>query len=125
MTRIVTSANVTREQEIGLQLPNGTQIFSPEQWHGRDLDGAENRNAILQTLCAAAANLGYPEDHFLERYQWVTRDKITATMYEDGETMPITSTGYVVEFADAGNRNGEEVVDVETVQNDAAANLNQ
>ena len=117
MTRIVTGANVIREQEIGLRLPNGTQIYPPETWHGHSLDGAENRDGLLQTLRAAAANLGYPEESFLEHYQWVTRDKITATMYEDGEAMPITSTGYAVGFADAPNLNGEEVVGVETVSN--------
>jgi hypothetical protein len=89
------NSHVVREQEIGLQLPNGTQIYPPDQWHQRPLSTAEEREAILETLRKAAGNLGYPEDEFLAKYQWCTREKIAAIVYEGGEELPIEATGHV------------------------------
>jgi hypothetical protein len=116
-------ANIIREQEIGLQLPNGEQIFPPDLWHDRSLDGAVARQAILETLRLAAANLGYPEIEFLTHYHWVSRDKITTVMYEDGgDEMPITSTGYIEIVADDRVPQGEQfLIPSETVQTVPAA----
>ena len=120
-----TPTQIVCEQEIGLQLPDGTKIFSPETWHNRPVATAADREVILATLRAAAANLGYPDELFLERYHWVTREKISAVSYEDenSEELPITSTGFITGFA--GNEEAEdlngEVVEGETVQTAASA----
>jgi len=123
MTRVaVDGAHIIREQEIGLKLPNGRVIFPPDTWHDHDLLTANDREVILALIKGAAIRLGYPEEEFLNRYSWITREKIMAVVYEGGEEMPITSTGVIVGFAgvDEGNLNGE-VVDVEAVPNAAPA----
>lgn len=131
MTRSVTGANVTREQEIGLRLPDGAQIFPPDTWHDHPLGTADERDYILTLIKNAAKSLGYPEGEFLERYAWVGRDKITATMYETGDEFPIFVTGKIDGFAtdyegahpDLPGINGEvfESTPPETVQTPSVA----
>lgn len=96
----VPGATVTRSQEIGLQLPDGTQIFPPDVWHGRPLSTPEEREGILAAIRTAAKSLGYPVDELMATFAWATREKITAVVYEDGGTFPIHVTGVVAEFAD-------------------------
>lgn len=108
-------ATVTREQEIGLQLPDGTKVFPPDTWHDHPLATPADREVILGLLRAAATSLGEPEIELLDRYHWVTRDKIIATVYEDGDAMPITATGVIAGFADGSGSatfNGESVNDI-------------
>jgi hypothetical protein len=111
MTPPIPGATVTREQEIGLQLPDGSKIFPPDTWHEHQLASAADREVILGLIRTAATSLGYPEAELLDRYHWVTRDKIIAVVYEDGDEMPITATGTITEFADATTLNGESVTD--------------
>lgn len=95
----VPGATVTREQEIGLQLPDGTRIFPPEVWHDHPLVTPEDREEILKVLRVAAASAGFTTPEFLGHYHWVSRDKITAVVYDGGDEFPIQVTGLVTGFA--------------------------
>ena len=94
----VPGSRVVREQEIGLRLPNGIQVFPPDIWHGHALATAADREVIVGLIRAAALRLGYDEDHFLDNYAWATREKISAIVYEAGEELPILATGYITEI---------------------------
>ncbi|AON96852.1 hypothetical protein BI081_gp255 [Mycobacterium phage Tonenili] len=73
-------AEVTSEIEIGLKLPDGTQIFPPETFHGSSLATAEDRQAIHAALLVAAANMGYPPDRIQEDYSWIQRENEVVTI---------------------------------------------
>ena len=117
-------SHVSREQEIGLRLPNGTAIFPPETWHEHPLVTAADREAVVGLIRAAAVRLGYDdEDHFLPHYGWATREKICAVVYEQGEELPLLATGFVNGFhvdetVLPGYTNGEAVPD-QTLPNEA------
>lgn len=128
MTRTeVPNSYVTREQEIGLRLPNGTTVYPPDTWHGHPLTDAAEREAIVALIRAAAIRLGYDENHFVEHYAWATREKISAVVYEQGDELPFLDTGFITQFlADESIPRGEpyafdpnEFIGGETLPNDA------
>lgn len=89
-------ADTFREDVIGLRLPDGTEIFPPEKWHGRSLETAEDRKVIFDSLRISASNLGIPEQEMLERYHWLTRTRVTAIAWGDvSQSVPLSETGYV------------------------------
>lgn len=86
----------SHEKVIGLRLPNGTEVFPPNTWHGHALHGPENRRAIYDAICNSARNLGLDEVELLGRYSWVTRSRVTAIVWLDpDEVVSLADTGYV------------------------------
>ncbi|AXQ51690.1 hypothetical protein SEA_COLT_81 [Mycobacterium phage Colt] len=72
--------DVVAEFEIGLELPDGTQIFPPETFRGRSLATPEDRKVIHDSLLVAMDNMGYPRSRALEDYHWVRRETEVVTI---------------------------------------------
>jgi len=89
--------DTVREEILGLRLPNGEEIFPPEQWHGRNIETPEDREQIYRAIKLSAVNLGFPEEEMLSRYAWVPKMRITAVLYEEatGDPLPLALTGYL------------------------------
>jgi hypothetical protein len=87
----------SREEILGLRLPNGEEIFPPQQWHGRDVETPEDREHIYRAIKLSAINLGFTEEEICSRYTWVPKMRITAVVYEEesGEPLPLPLTGYI------------------------------
>lgn len=90
-------AEVRREEELGLRLPDGTEIFPPGQWHGRSIETPEDRAAILAAVRLSESNLGFPIGELCARYCWVPRWRIELISFEpsDRPTLRLEETGYV------------------------------
>ena len=89
--------DTTSTTEIGLQLPDGSIVWPPDEWHDRSLDTPEGRRDILDALRVAEKNLGFKPDHFLSFYSWVEREKtmhVVTTQSDPGPTYEITYSGW-------------------------------
>ena len=87
MTEVPTEFRQTTETEIGLRLPDGTEIWPPETWHGRSLVTLGDRHLIFDAIAASATNLGLDEGFLASQYRWVTRFRNTYTTVTVGETV--------------------------------------
>lgn len=85
-------ADITPVQEVGLQLPDGTEVFAPETFHGRPVDTNEGRQSILEALSTSEANLCYPSGQLVANYSWVVRDVEVITIRKSisQELRPVT-----------------------------------
>ena len=66
--------------DIGLKLPDATEIFPPEDFRGRMFADAEGRNTVLEALRVAGKNMGYPDGRVLDDYKWIRREKQIITI---------------------------------------------
>ena len=83
-------SSVFRETEIGLALPDGTQVWPPDEYRGFPIKDQTDRENFVSNLKNAALELHFPEADFLSKFQWVVRERITAVTYEDRCVFPIT-----------------------------------
>src|SRR5947209_15068555 len=84
-----------QEVVVGLRLPDGTEVFPPENWHGRGLDTPEGRKAIFDSLVISEANLGFSPGQLLAQYRWVSRPRTTAIMWGDPtHSVRLSEVGY-------------------------------
>lgn len=74
-------------ETIGLRLPDGTEIFPPDTFHGRGLTTAEDRQVILNAIAQSADNLGMASHELLSRYTWLVRGHQVITL-----TIPMDTT---------------------------------
>ena len=84
----------TLNEVIGLRLPDGTEVFPPDTWHGRGLSTAEDRKVILDALVQSAENLGIGAEELLAQYSWLVRGYQTITL-----TVPLDTTEVALEDA--------------------------
>lgn len=76
-------------QEIGLRLPDGTQLWGPDGWHGLQFATPEDRLGVVESIRAAARNLGMDEDETVGRYRWVIRTTVnTVFTFTEAEHAP-------------------------------------
>ena len=67
--------------EHGLKLPNGTEIYPPDTWHGRGVETPEDRKVIINALVNSANELGiWPPEDLLNTYAWVAKERQVVTM---------------------------------------------
>lgn len=68
---------VEERRVIGLRLPDGTEIWPDNSWHGRGVETPEDRRVIVESLKVSARNLSVEESLLLEAYRWIVRvDKV-------------------------------------------------
>ena len=67
--------------EYGLVLPDGNVSWS--QWLGRPFSTVLDRVSIIELLKRTAAQVGFPEDDFLSRYGWTSREVTMTKTYRD------------------------------------------
>jgi len=60
------------ETEYGVELPNGDVHWGTAL--GRPITTPEARKTFLEIVQNTAREIGYPEDEFVGRYKWRTRD---------------------------------------------------
>lgn len=77
----------TLNEVIGLRLPDGTEIFPPQTWHGRGLTTAEDRKTVLDAIAQSAVNLGIQTHELLSQYGWLVRGYQTIML-----TVPLDTT---------------------------------
>lgn len=66
---------VEHRVDWGLRLPDGTEIWHPETFHGRAVDTPENRRVIAEALEHSSKNLGFGESsRLLDEYHWIARE---------------------------------------------------
>lgn len=76
--------DIQEQRVIGLRLPNGSEIWPGDTWHGHNVVTAEDREKVVEAIKVSAANLGMDESLLLERYQWVVRVDKVYTAYVVG-----------------------------------------
>lgn len=79
---------VVIRETIGLRLPDGTEIFPPETWHGRGFETAEDRKVVLGALVESAGNLGIDSAELLSQYVWIDRKQDVLTIIFPGLDQP-------------------------------------
>jgi hypothetical protein len=63
------------EIETGLRLPDGTEVWPPDTWHGHQVTTPESRQRLLEAITISAANLGMIPEDLTEQYRWIVREK--------------------------------------------------
>ena len=97
---------------IGFRLPDGTEFWPGDTWHGRSIETTEDRKVIFDGLMESARNLGIDDEDLMSQYQWLVRtDKVyTVTTVGKVETHSLTSPQSVLFTTDIDQRS---VVDAE------------
>lgn len=82
---------IEEEREIGLRLPNGTEVFAPNIWHEHDPTTPEGRAAIVEALTNSAASLGMSASDLAGQYEWIIRinRRYITTVLGETENYPI------------------------------------
>jgi hypothetical protein len=83
-------AEIEQYTEYGLKLPNGSVHWG--QYGDRPIGTEAERSVMLLVLRKIAADVGFPEAEFLNRYQWVSRDitpRDTSFSIDDPDIAPV------------------------------------
>lgn len=99
------TADVDTVQQIGLRLPDGTEIFSPNTFHDRRVDTPEDRRQIVEALTVSAHNLGIDPAALLANYRWIVRDFRTITVPLDSALHDIDDPNLVAELPAVDDEN--------------------
>lgn len=92
-----------RDEEYGLRLPNGQELWPPDQFHGRDFATVEERETIFRSVLASEENLYLNTQELLNRFQWLKRYATVTVVYEASHTaVPLDDTGRVDESIPPG-----------------------
>lgn len=79
--------------ETGLRLPDGTEVWPPNTWHGHQPNLPEDRQRILEAITLSAGNLGMIPADLTEQYRWIVREKhlYITTVCDSGTEMELDS----------------------------------
>lgn len=91
--------NVESHREIGMLLPDGTEIWPGDTWHGRGIETTQDRQVILGALQESARNLNIAASGLLDNYHWLVRisHRYTTTVPGTVEGFPLDSPDFVEE----------------------------
>jgi hypothetical protein len=85
-----------RQEEYGLRLPNGEELWPPEQFHGRDFATVEEREIIFRSVLSSEENLYLNTQELLNRFQWLKRYATVTVVYEALHmAVPLDDTGRI------------------------------
>ena len=79
--------------ETGLRLPDGTEVWPPNTWHGHQVHTPEGRQRVVEAITVSAANLGMTPEDLIEHYRWIVREKhlYITTVCNDGTEVELDS----------------------------------
>lgn len=84
-----------RQEEYGLRLPNGDELWPPQQFHGRDFATPEERETIFKSILSSEENLYLNTQELLNRFQWLKRHVTITVVSEAPHTASsLDETGY-------------------------------
>ena len=97
------------DYEVGLRLPDGTEVWPPDTWHDHPLVSDEDRRTILTAIAASATKLGMDAAELVSRYRWVVREKhsYTTVVLVDGHDTDLDDPALVPPVAEAAPVNGQ------------------
>lgn len=101
---------VHAEREIGLLLPDGTEVWPGQEWHGHTVDTPEARRALVAAIEVSAGNLNISANALKLNYSWLARINHRYITRVQGEVdkLPIDSPTLLV----AIEQNAEEPSDL-------------
>lgn len=104
--------DVQEQTLVGLRLPDGTEIWPGETWHGRGVETPEDRQVIVEAIRASAPNMGIDEGLLLTNYHWLIRVDTSYTVNASG-----IAEAYAIDTPSL--LESPEVVDAEVVNGEA------
>lgn len=60
--------------DVGLRLPNGTEVWPPNDYKGFSFATPEDRAKLLEVLIQTEADLNLPKGTFVSQHTWIKRD---------------------------------------------------
>lgn len=85
-----------RQEEYGLRLPNGDELWPPAQFHGRGFATPEERDIVFRSILSSEENLFLNTQELLNRFQWLKRYTTVTVVYEAAHAaFPLDDFGYV------------------------------
>lgn len=120
MTRSEIEFESEIQHEIGLRLPDGTEIWPGQDWHGRGVESFADRQIIVNALTHSADNLNISAEELLSKYQWAVRTITTYTTLVPGDVrlLPLDTPEVIQAPQDVVNGESPEPVDAEEVPED-------
>lgn len=61
------------EIEFGLRLPDGKQVWPPNNFHGGEFQTDVGRQKVCEAIGQAVRRMGLPVVETMDRYRWLTR----------------------------------------------------
>lgn len=77
------SSDVQKAIQVGLMLPDGTIIWSPELYKQYPLVTNDDRAMMVEVLNKLAGEISFPGGELLTHYAWLKREVFHTTIYGD------------------------------------------
>lgn len=83
--------------DVGLRLPNGTEVWPPSDYKGFVFSTPEERGKLLEVLVQTEADLNLPAGSFVGQHAWLKRE------WKPAGEFPIDDATLVVANSGGGN----------------------
>jgi hypothetical protein len=83
--------------DVGLRLPNGTEVWPPSDYKGFLFSTPEERGKLLEVLIQTEADLNLPVGSFVQQHSWMKRE------WKPAGAFPIDDSELVVVSVSNGN----------------------
>lgn len=83
--------------DVGLRLPNGTEVWPPSDYKGFSFGTAEERGKLLEVLGQTEADLNLPVGSFVQQHAWMKRE------WKPAGAFPIDDDELVAKSSGGGN----------------------
>jgi len=91
-----TGVKAWRQEEYGLRLPDGTEVWPPERWHGHGFATSAEREAVFKAVLASEEHLALSTHEVVDRFQWLQRcSTITVVVDAPHCVTSLEQTGWV------------------------------
>lgn len=80
--------------DVGLRLPNGTEVWPPSDYKGFSFSTPEERGKLLEVLAQTEADLNLPVGSFVQQHAWMKREWKPAGAFPiDDSELVVVSAG--------------------------------
>jgi hypothetical protein len=110
----VAYSELETETQVGLALPDGTIIWSPDFYRQYPLFTNNERAKLVNALEKLAEEISFPEGELLSHYTWLTRQRYFVSVYSDPTVHDIMDPNLITptteEDSEVRNQAGEGLV---------------
>jgi hypothetical protein len=78
--------------DVGLRLPNGTEVWPPSDYKGFAFSTPEDRGKLLEVLVQTEADLNLPPGSFVGQHAWLKREWKPAGEFQIDDSALITTS---------------------------------